>query len=190
MASGTASGSGESASVPSSLGSGAGGAEGATAVAASRSFGRPPLVSVRLGLFVLRRDAEREAVLGPERAAALHGERVRDRSARREAELHDDLAQRALRLLLHLENGRELLLADEPELGHQLAELALRHALSFGGGAHARFPTGRRGVTPLVSAQKASNLNTADPGQKRLFEGSTATPLLTTIGPGQLRRPG
>ena len=36
---------------------------------------------VRLGHFVLRRDAEREAVLGPERAAALHGERVRDGSA-------------------------------------------------------------------------------------------------------------
>ena len=45
MASGTASGSAESASVPSSLGSGAGCAGGATAVAASRSFGRPPLVS-------------------------------------------------------------------------------------------------------------------------------------------------
>src|SRR3954468_19433786 len=137
-----------------------------------------------------RRGAECVAVLGAEGAAALHRQCMRDRGARREAELDDDLAERTLRLLLHLEHGRELLLADQPELGHQLAELALGHALSLGRGAHARFPTGRRGVTPLVSALKGSNLNTADPGQKRLFEGSTATPLLTTIGPGQLRRPG
>src|SRR3954447_23817145 len=115
---------------------------------------------------------------------------MRDGGARREAELHDDLTQRALRLLLHLEHRRELFLADQTELEHQLAELALRHALSLGRGAHARFPTGRREVTPLVSALKASNLNRAGPGQKRLFEGSTATRLLTTIGPGQLRRPG
>ena len=95
------------------------------------------LVGVALSVAVLRRDAEREAVFRPERAAALHCKRVRDRGARRESELHDDLAERPLRLLLHLEHRRELLLADEPELGHQLAELALRHALSLGRGAHA-----------------------------------------------------
>ena len=121
---------------------------------------------LRVELLVLRRDAEREAVLGPERAAALHRERMRNRGARREAELHDDLAQRALRLLLHLEHGRELLLADQPELGHQLAELTLRHALALGGGAHARVPTRRRVITAFLSAPKASNLNTADPGPK------------------------
>ena len=62
-------------------------------------------------------------------AAALHRQGVCDRRARRKAELDDDLAERALRLLLDLENGRELLLADQPELGHQLAELTLWHAL-------------------------------------------------------------
>ena len=103
---------------------------GATAVGASRSLGRS-VASLRVELLVLRGSAEREAVLGPERAAALHRERMRNRGARREAELHDDLAQRALRLLLHLEHGRELLLADQPELGHQLAELTLRHALAL-----------------------------------------------------------
>ena len=33
--------------------------------------------------------------------------------------------------LLDLEDGRELLLADETELGHQLAELTLWHAFPF-----------------------------------------------------------
>src|SRR5262249_13585325 len=114
-----------------------------------------------LAFLVLRRDAEREAVFGPERAAALHRQRMRDRGARSEAELHDDLAQRAIRLLLDLEHGRELLLADQPELGHQLTELTLRHALALGGGAQAGVLTRRREITMFRSAEGAATLNSA-----------------------------
>ena len=109
------------------------------------SRGQPELGKARTRLlrvtaFVHRRGAECEAVLGSESAAALHRQRVSDRGTRRKAELHDDLAEGALRLLLDLENGRELLLADQPELGHQLTELALRQALSLGGRTHASSP--------------------------------------------------
>src|SRR4029077_410867 len=113
----------------------------------------------------------------------------RTRRARREAEFDDDLAERPLRLLLHFEHRRELLLADEPELGHQLAELPLWHALPFRRSTHAGDPTGRREVTALLSAPSSSNLNRADSAEKRLFEGWSPTPLQTTIGAGQLRRP-
>ena len=133
---------------------------------------------LRGGLVGRRRGAEREAVFGPESAAALHRQRVRDRGAGREAELHDDLAERTVRLLLHLEDGRKLFLADEPELGHELTELALRHAFSLGRGAHARFPTDRRYVTPRLSAQSASNLNGAGFTAETLVRGMACAGVL------------
>ena len=88
------------------------------------------------GLPQLRAHAESEAVLRPQGPAALHRQSVRHCGARGEAELDDDLPEGPFRAVLHLEYGRELLGRDQPELGHELADLALRRIFRVGGRAH------------------------------------------------------
>ena len=120
-------------------------------------LGQPDTGLVGLTLCLIRAHAEGEAVLGPQSSPALHGQCVRHRRTRGEAELYDDLPEWPLRALLHLEDRRELLVRDQSELGHELADLTLRRRLRLGGRAHDCGSTCRR-ITALLSASVAADL--------------------------------